>query len=120
MPYIKAEDRLRLEIDPTDIRTAGDLNYLIFKHAKSRFANYQSLNDIVTDIELLIDYYQNKVSDNPILYDLLDMKSLCHYATRHLKRYDIVGALRCCELEIYRRLAGPYEDKAIEKNGDVE
>jgi len=30
-----------------------------------------------------------------------------------------IGTLICCVLEIYRRLVAPYEDKAIEKNGDV-
>jgi len=31
-----------------------------------------------------------------------------------------VGTMICCVLEVYRRLIGPYEDEAIEKNGDVE
>jgi hypothetical protein len=31
----------------------------------------------------------------------------------------IVGALECCKLEFYRRVAAPYEDKAIKRNGDV-
>lgn len=30
-----------------------------------------------------------------------------------------VGALECVKLEFYRRLAGPYEDKARDKNGDI-
>jgi len=30
-----------------------------------------------------------------------------------------IGALECAQLEIYRRLAAPYEDKKIELNGDV-
>jgi len=32
---------------------------------------------------------------------------------------DIVGALECCKLEFYRRLASIYEDDKIEQNGDV-
>lgn len=31
-----------------------------------------------------------------------------------------IGVLECAKLEMYRRLVGPYEDKAIEKNGDLE
>ena len=31
----------------------------------------------------------------------------------------IVGSLECCKLEVYRRLASPYEDEKITKNGDV-
>jgi hypothetical protein len=30
-----------------------------------------------------------------------------------------IGALECAKLELYRRSIGPYEDKAIAKNGDV-
>lgn len=32
---------------------------------------------------------------------------------------EIIGALECCKLEIYRRKIAGYEDKAIERNGDV-
>ena len=31
-----------------------------------------------------------------------------------------VGVLECVKLEFYRRLAAPYELKAISKNGDIE
>jgi hypothetical protein len=30
-----------------------------------------------------------------------------------------VGVLECAKLELYRRIAAPYEDKKIELNGDV-
>ena len=32
---------------------------------------------------------------------------------------DIIGALECAKLELYRRGVGPYEDIAIAKNGDL-
>lgn len=32
---------------------------------------------------------------------------------------DIVGALEGCKLELYRRVAAPYEDTKIIENGDV-
>ena len=31
-----------------------------------------------------------------------------------------IGTLVCVALEFYRRAGGPYEDKAILKNGDIE
>lgn len=31
----------------------------------------------------------------------------------------LIGTLECCKLELYRRVAAPYEDKKIEENGDV-
>ena len=32
---------------------------------------------------------------------------------------EIIGTLECAKLEIYRRLAAPYEDKKVTENGDV-
>jgi len=32
---------------------------------------------------------------------------------------DIIGAIECAKMEIYRRLVAPYEDKKILQNGDV-
>jgi len=32
---------------------------------------------------------------------------------------DIIGAMECAKLELYRRLVAPYEDKKILQNGDV-
>ncbi|MEE9312413.1 MAG: hypothetical protein V3V10_08385 [Planctomycetota bacterium] len=32
---------------------------------------------------------------------------------------EIIGALECAKLELYRRVAGPYEDTKITENGDA-
>ena len=32
---------------------------------------------------------------------------------------EVVGAMDCAKLELYRRVAAPYEDKKIAENGDV-
>ena len=32
---------------------------------------------------------------------------------------EVIGALECAKLEMYRRVLSPYEDKKIEENGDV-
>lgn len=32
---------------------------------------------------------------------------------------EIIGALECAKLELYRRIVAPYEDTKIEQNGDV-
>jgi hypothetical protein len=31
----------------------------------------------------------------------------------------MIGALECAKLELYRRLASPYEDLKIADNGDI-
>lgn len=38
---------------------------------------------------------------------------------RYYKINRIVGTLECVKQEFYRRIASDYEDKAIEKNGDI-
>ena len=52
----------------------------------------------------------------------------CKIVLKHLKdapKVDyacingVIGALECAKLEIYRRLAVPYEEKKREENGDV-
>lgn len=32
---------------------------------------------------------------------------------------DCIGVLECAKLELYRRIAAPYEDKKCRENGDV-
>ena len=45
------------------------------------------------------------------------------YLQRYTKNYqyynDVIGALECCKLEMYRRAIAPYEDSKKEANGDV-
>jgi hypothetical protein len=45
------------------------------------------------------------------------------YIEQHGKQYEninaAVGALECAKLELYRRVAAPYEDTKIAANGDV-
>lgn len=32
---------------------------------------------------------------------------------------EVIGAMQCAQLELYRRVAAPYEDHAIRRNGEV-
>ncbi len=47
------------------------------------------------------------------------LKYLKIHGTSYATINNIVGALECCKLELYRRLAAPYEDEKIKENGDV-
>lgn len=49
---------------------------------------------------------------------------ICHtFIERRGKRYttinEVIGALECAKLELYRRVAAPYEDTKIAENGDM-
>jgi hypothetical protein len=46
-------------------------------------------------------------------------KIIKHKGEKYHRYNAIIGALECCKQELYRRHIGPYEDKAIERNGDV-
>ncbi|TGD70641.1 hypothetical protein E4634_20915 [Mangrovimicrobium sediminis] len=38
---------------------------------------------------------------------------------RYTNINEVIGALECVKLELYRRIAAPYEDKKKEETGDV-
>jgi len=38
---------------------------------------------------------------------------------RYADLNELIGALEACKLELYRRLAAPYENNAIKRNGDI-
>jgi hypothetical protein len=52
-------------------------------------------------ISTLINWYINEKGKN--------------YATLN----EVIGVLECAKLELYRRIAAPYEDSKIQQNGDV-
>lgn len=35
------------------------------------------------------------------------------------KLNEVIGVLECAKMEFYRRVAAPYEDEKMKKNGDV-
>lgn len=41
------------------------------------------------------------------------------YARRYADINEAIGVLECAKLELYRRLAAPYEDQKAFENGDV-
>ena len=55
-----------------------------------------------------LNYIISKFADNMLRNDM-------NYA----KLNEIIGALECAKLELYRRVAAPYEDIKIDSNGDV-
>jgi len=52
-------------------------------------------------------------------FTLLINEYLNTLGERYQTYNDIIGALECCKLELYRRKIGTYEDKKTLENGDV-
>jgi hypothetical protein len=57
---------------------------------------------------------------NYVIYSIVK-KYIEYHGLRYHRINDFIGGtLTCCQDELYRRIAGPYEDEAIKKNGDIE
>jgi len=64
------------------------------------------------------DANTTKGHHNYIMYTLA-IKLADELGIRYHTLQDIIGTFECCKLELYRKIIAPYEEKAIEKNGDV-
>lgn len=57
--------------------------------------------------------------DLAYLFTVIAHEYLATHGLRYARINDIIGALQCCQFELYRRIASDYEDHAIVRNGDV-
>lgn len=67
--------------------------------------------------------FKNNAIQTPGELNYFLTKIIDHYIFSHGKNYnsinDVIGVLECAKLELYRRIAAPYEDSKIQQNGDV-
>ena len=59
------------------------------------------------------------VGDLNYLISAIIDQTLSRQGVRYQNLNAIIGALECAKLELYRRVAAPYEDVKIAENGDV-
>jgi len=76
-----------------------------------------AINELVELLEAL-DRDTSKGHHNYIMYTLA-LRLAKALGIRYHTLQDIIGTFDCCKLEFYRKVVAPYEDKAIERNGDV-
>lgn len=82
---------------------------------------------IDTDKRELIDPHVNELCGllanmgdlNYTITQLCDAYLATEEGIRYSRLNDLVGALECAKLELYRRVAAPYEDKKAQENGDA-
>lgn len=122
MPYVNQEARDRLSVDPS-AKTAGELNYLftetIIWELNRVGISYGAINTIIGE---LTELQQEEFSLGIIRHCSDLQRELNRLSCRfegNSKKSEIIGALECCKLELYRRIAAPYEDIKIGENGDV-
>lgn len=92
MPYIKQQ--FRDEID-TDARLSHLAEYLA------------ATND------------ENFVGGLNYIINFIVRKRLQRMGLRYFNLNNIVGSITCALLELYRTIAGPYEDEKMGKNGEI-
>ena len=87
------------------------------------YINTASREALSPELEPLIELIRNgglwKAGD---LNYIITRLAMAYMAQRQsYARYnDVIGALECAKLELYRRRIAPYEDGKIKINGDVE
>jgi hypothetical protein len=92
MPYIKDSDRIKYESAITEI--VNELN------TQGQDGFYP-----VGDLNYLLSAIINQ--------------TLTRQGVRYQNLNALIGVLECAKLELYRRVAAPYEDLKIMENGDV-
>jgi hypothetical protein len=70
-------------------------------------------------IEQLRDVLSNMGDLNYTITRLCDAYLTTEEGIRYSRLNDLIGALECAKLELYRRVAAPYEDKKARENGDA-
>lgn len=56
---------------------------------------------------------------NYVITQVCDDYIASYGGVRYMVLNEVIGALECAKLEMYRRLAVPYEDQKLAENGDV-
>jgi hypothetical protein len=56
---------------------------------------------------------------NYVISCLVDRYLVARGGVRYAHLNEVVGVLECAKLELYRRVAAPYEDEKCEESGDV-
>jgi len=96
MPYVSKEFRNKLKV--VNVVNSGKMESTDVVIDDSFLSNPGNLN-------YLISTFVNMYIDN---------KGLSYTNIN-----EVIGVLECAKLELYRRIAVPYEDKKIAENGDV-
>ena len=76
----------------------------------------------ITSLESLIHNIPEDKIDGELNYLFTRLLHIAYSnSSESYARYDrAIGLLECVKQELYRRKIGPYEDRKIEENGDVE
>jgi len=108
----------------------GHLNYIITSlihrvyGTKMRYYDYNEVIGVLDPCMLETDPSEEDTTSKTRpehLQEVLNLLLLGVYGNRtsNAVLIEVIGMLRCCQLEFYRRSVASYEDLCIDKNGDV-
>jgi hypothetical protein len=66
-----------------------------------------------------LDWAPQNAGDLNFLVTTFIDNALSERGVRYALLNEMIGALECCKLELYRMMAAPYEDDKIAENGGV-
>lgn len=85
--------------------------------------NREQLDPVIDQIvEVLAELNHGAVNNTQgnINYIITRLLHLVYGADGNYQNINnAIGILQCAQLEYYRKVAGPYEDRKIEQNGDI-
>jgi len=82
------------------------------------YINQEQRDKIIINNTIKINNISSPGELNYIITYIL-LNYLNHNKINYTNINEVIGVLECTKLELYRRLAIPYEDKKIKENGDV-
>ena len=86
------------------------------------YIKQEQRSEIDERMEELLNYVdQSWVTPGHINYMITSIlvSYLGEKGTSYKNINEVIGVLECAKLEVYRRVAAPYEDKKADENGDV-
>ena len=89
------------------------------------YVSQEARNKYEDAIQEMVDLLVSTVDENAAKGEInyIICSTIARYIQEKGIRYhrlnDFVGVLNICFAELYRRIVAPYEDSAIEKNGDI-
>jgi hypothetical protein len=71
------------------------------------------------ELRELLEVFPNEPGNINYLISSICNSYLTEVGVNYTNINSLIGVLECTKLELYRRIAAPYEDRKIKENGDV-
>ena len=122
MPYIPdPARRAALDAGTAYAENVGELNYRCTRILDTWLSEvgvkYTNLNRAIGEVEAAHDWAKLPPAGTPGRAIMDEISRFL--GTARGDKTDVKGVLRCVELELYRRIAAPFEDIKIIENEDV-